>query len=121
MPKGAHLLQDGGYNGFTLENIAIFRPQKRKMANRFLILSNQLTNGLLVFGFAWNMRLDAFNAFALCKTKFAFRKNLHDSIVDICCGLHNFSLKFYPYNEIRMKTGVFRHQDQGRNEAKTGG
>ena len=74
LPDGSQLVQDTGFQGFSLDNVAILQPKKKPKANLFLTWTKILTTGFLPYEFGSNMRLVGSNAIELLKTKFGVGK-----------------------------------------------
>ena len=70
LPDGSKLLQDTGFQGFTLDNVAILQPKKKPKGKPLSDLDKLTNPGYLLYASVSNMPLAGSNAIELLKTKF---------------------------------------------------
>ncbi len=74
LPSGSCLYQDKGFQGFFLQGITIFQPKKTPRGGgvkRYRIVKDTI-------------RL--------------LKDGIRDTVMETCCGLHNFRLQYRPWH-----------------------
>lgn len=108
LPKGSHLLQDAGYQGFTLEDIAILQPKKKKKGEQLSDLDKSVNQWISSLRIRMEHAIGGVQRFRIVQDKIRiWKNNIRDSIMDICCGLHNFRLKFRPWHYDPIQLHLF--------------
>jgi hypothetical protein len=99
LPPGSRLDQDQGCQGFYLPNVLRFQPQK-KPCGRDLPSSEKATNRRIS-----SIRIRIQHAIGGVKrsrivkeTIRLLKAGLRDTVMETCCGLHNFRLLYRPWN-----------------------
>jgi DDE superfamily endonuclease len=98
-PPGSYLYLDMGFQGFILADVTMIQPKKKprggeltppeKAANR-LIASLQIHIEHAIGGV---------KRYRMVKDKIRLLKDgIRDSIVETCCGLHNYRLQYRPWH-----------------------
>ena len=99
LPPGSCLYQDMGVQGYTRDRITIFQPKKKppggdltppeKVANR-TISSIRIRIAHAIGGV---------KRYRMVKDKIRLLKDgIRDTIMETCCGLHNFRLQYRPWH-----------------------
>ncbi len=98
LAEGSELLQDLGFVGFTLANVQIRQPHKKprgqeltdeqKAENRAIARRRVLIEHIICSIKRCRIVKDAIRL---------WKDTARDMVMAICCGLHNFRLRLYPW------------------------
>ncbi len=105
LPPGSRLFQDAGYQGLTLEGVAIRQPKKKKKGQPLSDLDKSVNQWISSIRIRMEHAIGGVQRLRIVQDKIRIWKGgIRDSIMTICCGLHNFRLKFRPwhYDPIQM-------------------
>ena len=98
LPAGSELLQDLGFVGFTLAGVVITQPHKKarggelteeqKAENRAIARRRVLIEHIICSIKRCRIVKDTIRL---------WKDTARDMVMAICCGLHNFRLRLYPW------------------------
>jgi hypothetical protein len=99
LPPGSYLYQDRGFQGFLLNGITIVQP-KKEPPGRELTSPEKASNRVIS---SIRIRIEhvigGVKRSRIVKEKIRLLKDgIRDSIMETCCGLHNFRLQCRPWN-----------------------
>jgi hypothetical protein len=99
LPAGSCLYQDKGFQGFCLPGITICQPKKKPRGEE-LTPPEQATNRRIS---SIRMRIEhavgGVKRYRIVKDTIRLLKDgIRDTIMETCCGLHNFRLLYRPWN-----------------------
>jgi len=99
LPDDSILVQDTGFQGFDLHNVAILQPQK-KPRNGELADDEKALNSLISrLRVRVEHAIGGVKRYRIIKDKIRnWKRGFRDAVVETCCGLHNFRLQFRPWN-----------------------
>jgi hypothetical protein len=98
LPEGSELLQDLGFVGFTLTGIQITQPHK-KPPGKELSDEQKAENQIIA---RRRVRIEHI----ICSVKRCrivkdtirlWKDTARDMVMAVCCGLHNFRVRLYPW------------------------
>ena len=98
LPKGSILVQDTGFQGFKVEDTVILQP-KKKPRNAELSQAEKDRNTLIS---RLRIRIEhvigSVKRYRIVKDKIRnWKEGFRDSVMEICCALHNFRLQYRPW------------------------
>ena len=98
LPVGSRLLQDLGFQAFTLDQVEIIMPT-RKRRGRALTRSQKAGNRRIA---RRRVRIEPVNSrVKRCRmvhdTGRLRKARVRDLIMDVCCALHNFRVRLTPW------------------------
>ncbi len=100
LPPGSYLYQDKGFQGFYLPNVLLFQP-KKKPCGRDLTPPEKATNRRMS-----SIRIRIEHAIGGVKhsgmvkeTIRLLKDGIRHTVMETCCGLHNFCLLYRPWND----------------------
>jgi len=98
LPPGSCLYQDKGFQGFVLLGITIVQPKKKPPGGE-LTPPEQATNRRIA---SIRIRIEhaigSVKRYRIVKDKIRLLKDgIRDTIMETCCGLHNFRLQYRPW------------------------
>jgi hypothetical protein len=99
LPPGSYLYQDRGFQGFVLADVTIIQPKKKPRGGE-LTPPEKATNRLIA-----SIRIRIEHAIGgvkrdrMVKDKIRLLKDgIRDTIMETCCGLHNYRLQYRPWH-----------------------
>lgn len=99
LPDDSILVQDTGFQGFTVANVTILQP-KKKPKNSELSDAEKATNRLISRLRVRNEHaIGGVKRYRIVKDKIRnHKRGFRDLVIETCCGLHNFRLQFRPWH-----------------------
>ena len=99
LPDGSTLLQDTGFQGFTLVGVTILQP-KKKPRGKELTLDEKEGNRLISkIRIRIEHAIGGVKRYRIVKDKLRnWTQGFRDKVMETCCGLHNFRLNFRPWH-----------------------
>jgi hypothetical protein len=108
LPDDSRLLQDTGFQGFTLDNIAIWQPKKKPKGQSLSDLDKSRNRWLASLRIRVEHAIGGVQRLRIVKDKIRnWKSNFRDSVMEICCALHNFRLKFRPWHYPPIQLHLF--------------
>jgi hypothetical protein len=99
LPAGSILVQDTGFQGFTLENVLILQPKKKPRGKTLSALSKAINQWISRLRIRIEHAIGGVKRYRIVKDKLRlWKKGIRDLIFETCCGLHNFRLNFRPWH-----------------------
>jgi DDE superfamily endonuclease len=97
LPPGSCLYQDKGFQGFCLQDVTIVQP-KKKPPGEELTPPEKATNRRISFiRIRVEHAMGGVKRYRIVKDKIRLLKDgLRDTVMETCCGLHNFRLQYRP-------------------------
>lgn len=99
LPQGSILLQDTGFQGFTLDGVSIVQPKKKPRNGELTddeIAQNSLISSIRI---RVEHAICGVKRYRIVKDKIRlWKRNIRDLVLETCVGLHNFRLDFRPWN-----------------------
>jgi DDE superfamily endonuclease len=107
LPDGSCAIQDCGFQGFEFSNmesdVEILQPKKKsknhpltpfeKIVNKIISSSRVYIEHVIGSTKRWKSVHD------ICRLR---TEGIHDLLMEICCGLHNFKVRQLPWSPIPM-------------------
>ena len=108
LPTGSHLAQDSGFQGFTIEGVAILQPKKKPKGQPLSDLDKSVNHWLASLRIRMEHAIGGVQRARIVKDKIRLWKpGFRDAIMEICCGLHNFRLNFRPWHYGPLQLHLF--------------
>lgn len=108
LPDGSRLLQDLGFQGFALDGVVILQPKKKPKGQPLSDLDKARNQWLASLRMRIEHVIGGVQRMRIAKDKIRNRKQgFRDSIMAICCALHNFRLKFRPWRYPPLQLHLF--------------
>ena len=103
MPKGSSLLQDTGFQGFTIEDVLIIQPKKKPKGKELTQDEKDSNREISSSRVRIEHIISGVKRCRIVKDKCRnWLKGFKDRIMEIACGLHNFRLKFRPWKAMEF-------------------
>lgn len=108
LEKGDCLLQDAGFQGFTLEDVKTLQPKKKKKGQPLSDFDKSINQWIASFRIRIEHAIGGIQRFRIVQDKIRIWKgDVRDTVMAICCGLHNFRLKFRPWHYDPIQLHLF--------------
>lgn len=99
LPEGSVLYQDTGFQGFHLEHVTILQPQKKPRRAELSADQKALNQWLSAIRIRIEHIIAGVKRYRIVKDKLRiWNADVRDLIMETCCGLHNFRLRFRPWH-----------------------
>lgn len=98
LPSGSVLFQDTGFQGFSLKHVAILQPKKKPKGKDLAPFEKALNQFLSSIRIRIEHIIKGVKRYRIVKDKFRnWKTGLLDLAMVVCCALHNFRLRFRPW------------------------
>jgi DDE superfamily endonuclease len=99
LPSGSCLYQDKGFQGFFLPGITICQPKKKPCGGELTPLEKAENRRLSSIRIRIEHAIGGVKRYRMVKDKIRLLKDrVRDTVMETCCGLHNFRLQYRPWN-----------------------
>jgi DDE superfamily endonuclease len=99
LPSGSYLYQDKGFQGFFLPGITICQPKKKPRGGELTPAQQAENRRLSSIRMRIEHAIGGVKRYRIVKDKIRLLKDrVRDTIMETCCGLHNFRLQYRPWN-----------------------
>jgi hypothetical protein len=108
LPPGSRLGQDTGFQGFSLNQVAILQPKKKPRGGTLTDLEKHSNQWLSSLRIRVEHAIGGVKRYRIVKDKIRnWKDGFRDSVIATCCGLHNFRLDFRPWNYRPIQLHLF--------------
>ncbi|MBE7467729.1 MAG: hypothetical protein HS114_01130 [Anaerolineales bacterium] len=92
------MVQDSGFQGFSLVGVVMLQPQKKPRGQE-LAPEDKRDNQLIAqIRIRVEHAIGGVKRYRMVKDKIRnWKENFRDQVMETCCGLHNFRLDFRPW------------------------
>jgi hypothetical protein len=98
-PPGSGLYQDMGFQGFVLAGITIVQPKKKPPWGELTPPEKAHNRVISSVRICIEHAIGGVKRYRMVKDKIRLLKDgIRDSIMETCCGLHNFRLQYRPWH-----------------------
>jgi hypothetical protein len=98
-PRGSCLYQDMGFQGYTCEGIMISQPKKNPPGGELTPPEKAANRVISSIRIRIEHAIGGVQRYRMVKDKRRLLKDgIRDTIMETCCGLHNFRLQYRPWN-----------------------
>jgi len=99
LPAGSSLLQDIGFQGFTLDGVIIIQPKKKPRGKELTAEEKEINRLISSIRIRIEHAIGGVKRYRIVKDRSrAWKNNFRDQVMETCCGLHNFRLRFRPWH-----------------------
>ena len=108
LPEGIILTQDTGFQGFDLEGVTIMQPKKKPRGGELSDMEKHINGWIASIRIRVEHAIGGVKRYRIVKEKIRnWKKGFKDSIIETCCGLHNFRLRFRSWNYDAIQLHLF--------------
>jgi hypothetical protein len=98
LPEGSSLYQDTGFQGFEIPEVNIIQPKKKPRGGELTLSEKEENRAISSIRVRVEHAIGGVKRYRIVKDKVRnWRKGFKDKVLETCCGLHNFRLKFRPW------------------------
>lgn len=102
LPKGGRLLQDAGFQGLSVENVSIIQPIKKPKGKELTPDEKERNRDISRVRVRMEHVISSIKRHRIVKDKFRnWLRGFADEVMEIACALHNFRLRFRPWQKIK--------------------
>lgn len=99
LPHGSCLYQDMGFQGFILNGITIVQPKKKPPGSELTPSEKATNRAISSIRIRIEHAIGGVKRYRMVKDKIRLlRDGIRDTIMETCCGLHNFRLQYRPWH-----------------------
>jgi hypothetical protein len=99
LPPGSCLYQDKGFQGFLLNGITIVQPKKKPRGGELTPPEKATNRRISSIRMRIEHAIGGVKRYRIVKDKIRlFKDGIRDTIMETCCGLHNFRLQYRPWH-----------------------
>ena len=99
LPHGSCLYQDMGFQGFILTGITIVQPKKKPRGGELTPPEKATNRAISSIRIRIEHAIGGVKRYRMVKDKIRLLKDsIRDTIMETCCGLHNFRLQYRPWH-----------------------
>ena len=99
LPRGSRLYQDMGFQGFVLDEIMIIQPKKKLRGGELTPPEKAQNRWISSIRIRIEHAIGGVKRYRMVQDKSRLLKDgICDTIMETCCGRHNFRLQYRPWN-----------------------
>ena len=99
LPPGSCLYQDMGFQGFVLAGVTIVQPQKKPRGGELTPPEKATNRRISSIRIRIEHAIGGVKRYRMVKDKIRLLKDgIRDTIMETCCGLHNFRIQYRPWH-----------------------
>jgi hypothetical protein len=99
LPPGSYLYQDWGVQGFCLQDVTIVQPKKTPRGGERTPPEKATKRRISSIRIRIEHAIGGVKRDRIVKDKIRLLKDgIRDTIMETCCGLHNFRLQYRPWH-----------------------
>jgi DDE superfamily endonuclease len=98
-PPGSGLDQDMGFQGYTRDGMMIFQPKRTPPGGDLTPPEKAANHAISSIRIRIEHAIGGARRYRMVKEKIRLLKDgIRDTVMETCCGLHNFRLQYRPWN-----------------------
>jgi DDE superfamily endonuclease len=99
LPSGSGLYQDMGFQGFVLAGVTMVQPKKKPRGGELTPQEKATNRRISSVRIRIEHAIGGVKRYRMVKDKIRLLKDrIRDTVMETCCGLHNFRLQHRPWN-----------------------
>ena len=99
LPPGSCLDQDRGCQGFVLAGVTMVQPKKKPRGGELTPLEKAINRRISSSRIRIEHAIGGVKRYRMVKDKIRLLKDgIRDTIMETCCGLHNFRIQYRPWH-----------------------
>lgn len=108
LPAGSRLLQDTGFQGFDVPEVRIVQPKKKPRGQPLSDLDKHCNQWIGSLRVRAEHAIGGVKRYRIVKDWIRnWKPGFRDSVLALCCGLHNFRLNFRPWHYPPLQLHLF--------------
>jgi hypothetical protein len=99
LPEDSVLYQDMGFQGFVVAGAVIVQPKKKPKGGELTAEEKEENRRINRIRVRIEHVIGSVKRYRIVKDKLRlWREHIHDMLIETCCGLHNFRLRYRPWS-----------------------
>jgi len=99
LPPGSGLYQDKGFQGFLLPQVRLFQPKKKPRGRDLTPPEKETNRRISSIRIRIEHAIGGVKRYRIVKDTIRLLKDgVRDTVMETCCGLHNFRLLYRPWH-----------------------
>ncbi len=108
LPTGSKLVQDCGFQGFQVDGVTIVKPKKKPHRGELTDIEKSSNAWIASLRIRAEHAIGSVKRYRIVKDKIRnWKEGFKDAVFEICCGLHNFRLRFRPWHYPPLQLHLF--------------
>jgi len=117
MPPGSQLAQDSGFQGFKAKNVTILQPKKKPRNGELTDMEKNVNAWHSSIRIRVEHAIGGIKRYRIAKDTIRnWKTGFRDAVFVICCGLHNFRLRFRPWHYQPLQLHLFSSSSFSKSE-----
>ncbi len=97
--------QDTGFQGFGPKGITILQPKKKPRGGKLTDAEKAENRRISRIRVHIEHVISSVKRYRIVKDKLRqWREGIHDMVMETCCGLHNFRLRYRPWRKLSIES-----------------
>ena len=98
LPPGSTLYQDMGFQGFEVAGVVVIQPTKKPRGSNLTAAEKEENRRINSIRVRIEHAISGIKRCRIVKDKLRlWREHFHDMVMETCCGLHNYRLRYRPW------------------------
>jgi len=99
LSPGSYLYQEMGFQGFSLQDVTIVQPKKTPPGGKLTQPEKETNRRISSIRMRIEHAIGGVKRYRIVKGKIRLLKDgIRDTVMETCCGLHNFRLQYRPWH-----------------------
>ena len=99
LPEGSILYQDTAFQGFALEGVTIMQPKQKPRGRELTVAEKAENQRISAIRVRVEHAIGGVKRYRIVKDIIRLvKEGICDKVMETCCGLHNFRLRYRPWN-----------------------
>ena len=108
LPAGSVLYQDTGFQGFALADTTIYQPKKKPRGGELTADEKAANQQISRIRVRVEHAINGVKRYRIVKDQLRnWKAGFRDQVMETCCGLHNFRLRFRPWTYFSVIIGLW--------------
>ncbi len=106
-PEDSTLCQDPGFQGFAVPGVTILQPKKKPRGQELSPEDQARNRAISAIRIRIEHAIGGVKRYRIVKDKLRnWKGGFRDQVMETCCGLHNFRLRFRPWRRVAITTAM---------------
>ncbi len=99
------MYHDMGFQGMEIEGVILIQPKKKPRGGELTAEEKEENRRINRIRVLIEHVISSVKRYRIVKDKFRqWREGIHDMVMETCCGLHNFRLRYRPWRKLSIES-----------------
>ena len=99
------MYHDMGFQGMEIEGVILIQPKKKPRGGALTAEEKEENRRINSIRVLIEHVISSVKRYRIVKDKFRqWREGIHDMVMETCCGLHNFRLRYRPWRKLSIES-----------------